>query len=103
MSGRTRSAITLPKTDLSRSRVPPHPSPLTLLFDSRFQLRNPRLHLLQLLASMAEHFLLHIEFFARHQIEPRESARQPRAQILLDVFCRGSVDFFAPHAIHENQ
>jgi hypothetical protein len=48
---------------------------------------------------MAEHFLLHIEFFARHQIEPRKNARQQRAQILLDVFRGGGGDQIAHLAV----
>jgi hypothetical protein len=59
-------------------------------FRLAFQICQLSLQFLEFRAGTEEHFALHVEFLARHQIEAAEGRQQQGTQILLKIGCRAA-------------
>src|SRR5438270_12902485 len=100
-SARQTNATTLPGR--KRARLQPFgvSRALTALMgcwrrsETRFELRDSRLELLELFARLQQHLGLRIEFRTRHNVELGETALQHRFHVFFDVLRRRVLDGLA--------
>jgi len=63
-----------------------------------FELGEPGFERLELCSRAREHLALHVEFLARHQVEPAERRGEQRAQVPLEIRSRAAGEDF-PHLL----